>query len=84
MFGIHCPYAFNTCLLYVLGTSTSPTSRAKPVMYYVYFKRIDSVIYYECMFLLFCADDCPGGASVWSPAAGALWRNGGESGNTSA
>lgn len=27
--------------------------------------------------LCVCADDRPGGASVWSPAAGALWRIGG-------
>lgn len=29
-----------------------------------------------------CADDCPGGSSVWAHAARALWRSGGESGNT--
>lgn len=37
-----------------------------------------------CVFLCVCADVCPGGASVWSPAAGALWESGGESGNTPA
>lgn len=38
-----------------------------------------------CVFFsFFYADDCPGGASVWSSAAGALWRGGGESRNTPA
>lgn len=37
-----------------------------------------------CVFLCVRADDCTGGASVWSPAAGALWGSGGESGNTPA
>lgn len=34
------------------------------------------------IFVFVSADDCPGGASVWSPAAGALWRSGGESWKT--
>lgn len=37
-----------------------------------------------CSRVFVCADDFPGSASVWSPAAGALWRSGGESGNTPA
>lgn len=44
--------------------------------------HLDVRLFSVCVFV--CADDCSGGASVWSPAAGALWRSGGESGNTPA
>ena len=62
--------------------STVHTVKAHSFVLTVFVVSLNVRPFFICVFV--CADDCPGGASVWSAAAGALWRSGGESGDSPA